>query len=146
MFPPPSADMVIVNPDTRCVRVRSKMKHKLVQVMVVLSVALQLVGSPEQVTDVAPMIVRSFVFGRVIGVAQVPPDPDGTLIVSPLLAEVTQAATSVRVALAAVHVGDEPEQAPQASDGRSRLMLSNFRIIGFPARPAQFDCLLLGRR
>jgi hypothetical protein len=66
----------------------------------------------------APAISRSFPEGRLTLLDQVA-DPDGTRIVSPLAAALTQSSTSCRPALAAVRVGLEPEQAAAAGSANA---------------------------
>lgn len=92
-----------------------------------LLVALQVIGEPEQVITVAPIITRSFVEGNVIGVAQVA-DPEGTVIVSPLTAAVTQLFTSVREAEAATRLGLEPPHTAQAGHAKRKRINNRFTL------------------
>jgi len=66
-------------------------------------------GDEVMVTRPWPLIVRHLE----LGISTAPPKetvPPGTRIVSPLEAELTHACTSEAAAVAAVHVGEPPEQ------------------------------------
>ena len=79
------------------------------QPMLVLLTAVHVIGVPEHVTTEDPMMDRSLFAGSVMADDQVAV-PDGTLMVSPLAAAVTQSLTSVREALAATRFTPEPPQ------------------------------------
>jgi hypothetical protein len=73
-----------------------------------------------------PMIVKSFVLGTSIGDDQFAV-PAGTRMVSPLAAALTQSLTSVRLALAAVRVGLDPEHA--AAAGRAYAQMRSAKNV-----------------